>query len=134
MPYKIVPNIINVKGLANTALSLHTTKQFTSNTSSNNTIQVVDSHRGNVIHATTGNVFMTSNLNHTVGDTFKIYNNSSSNVITFTQNSGVTIHFSNTVNPLSNSYTGNRQIGPRGFATVTCIANNHYTVSGIGVV
>jgi hypothetical protein len=61
-----------------------------------------------------------------IGDTVTIYNNSASS-ITITQGSGVTLRLVATV------ATGNRTLGQRGLATILCVANNEFVITGGGL-
>jgi hypothetical protein len=61
-----------------------------------------------------------------IGDTVTIYNNSTSS-ITITQGAGVTLRLVATV------VTGNRTLGQRGLATILCVANNEFVITGGGL-
>ena len=77
------------------------------------------------------NVFVQP-LTFSQGDLIRIFNNTDS-VITITQNTGITIYLTNTANTLGAASTGNRNVAPRGFVTLTTVAANTFVISGIGV-
>lgn len=77
--------------------------------------------RGEVYDVTTGKTLNTSDMAE--GYTFGIYNNSASS-ITITQGSGVTLRLHGTTT------TGNRTLGPRGFATIWCRSNTEAICMG----
>ena len=140
MSFKVVTNILsaqrgaaNAVNTSNSALQATRQRNFVAANTTNVGHFVANTDAGNVLHVTTGNVFITTNATFRQGEFFRIYNNSV-NTITITQNSGSTLHFHNTTNVLANTLTGNRLIGPRGYVTVTCVHANTYIVHGIGVV
>ncbi len=59
-------------------------------------------------------------------DAVTIVNNSTGN-ITITQGSGVTMYFA------GSSTTGNRVLAQKGIATLVCISNNNFIISGAGL-
>ena len=59
-------------------------------------------------------------------DAVTIVNNSTGN-ITITQGSGVTMYFA------GSSTTGNRVLAQKGIATLVCISNNNFVISGAGL-
>jgi len=80
---------------------------------------------GAVISITTGGVTVPSGV-FTAGDTVLIYNNSSSSQ-TITQGASTTLRLPGTAD------TGNRTLQQRGLATVLCIANNEFLITGSGL-
>ena len=59
-------------------------------------------------------------------DAVTIVNNSTGN-ITITQGSGVTMYYA------GSSTTGNRVLAQKGIATLVCISNNNFIISGAGL-
>ena len=120
--------------VANSAAQTAVTASFTKSFSTQNTgYAAANTDVGGIISVSSGNVFITVKA-HNPGDQIHIYNANSTNTLTITQNTGVTIHYPNTTNVTANSLTGNRLLSPRGFATLTCVAANTYVIStGSGV-
>ena len=86
---------------------------------------LVSTDNGQHISITTGGVTVPSAV-FSVGDTISIYNNSAADQ-TITQGASVTLRFAGTVN------TGNRTLAQRGLATVLCVGNNEFVISGGGL-
>ena len=86
---------------------------------------LVSTDNGKHISITTGGVTVPSGV-FSVGDTISIYNNSAADQ-TITQGSSVTLRFAGTVN------VGNRTLAQRGLATVLCVGNNEFVISGGGL-
>ena len=128
-PLYVVINRVAAKLAANAVNSSYTKTfsiQSSGYTASNTDV-------GSIISIPSGNVYIVPSV-HKPGDQFHIYNSNSTNTLTITQNTGINIHFSNTVGVTANSLTGNRLLAPRGFATMTCVAANTYVIStGSGV-
>jgi len=120
--------------VANTAANVAVKASFTKSFSTQNTgYSAANTDVGGIISVSSGNVFITVKA-HNPGDQIHIYNANSTNTLTITQNTGVTIHFPNTTNVTASSLSGNRILAPRGFATLTCVAPNTYVIStGSGV-
>ena len=120
--------------VANTAANVAVKASFTKSFSIQNTgYSAANTDVGGIISVSSGNVFITVKA-HNPGDQIHIYNANSTNTLTITQNTGVTIHFPNTTNVTASSLSGNRILAPRGFATLTCVAPNTYVIStGSGV-
>ena len=120
--------------VANSAAQTAVTASFTKSFSTQNTgYAAANTDVGGIISVSSGNVFITVKA-HNPGDQIHIYNANSTNTLTITQNTGVTIHFPNTTNVTASSLSGNRILAPRGFATLTCVAPNTYVIStGSGV-
>ncbi len=140
MSFKVVTNILsaqrgaaNAVNTSNAALLATRQRQFAGANTSNAGYFVANTDSGRVLTMTRGNVFITSNSRFQQGEFFRIYNNSV-NTIVVTQNTGTTLHFHNASNVLANTLTGNRQIGPRGYVTVTCVEANTFIIHGVGVV
>ena len=116
--------------VANSAVAASYTKAFSNQTSG---YAASNTDVGGIISVPSGNVFIKPSV-HNPGDQIHIYNSNSTNTLTITQNTGVTIHYSNVLSATANSLTGNRILAPRGFATLTCVAPNNYVIStGSGV-
>lgn len=140
--YKIVPNITVARNSANAAADIASAafevannayiRQFSPNTETD-IIEVSNTYTGNVLQVFTGNVFVDVNSAFTIGQYISIYNDSDTDTVTLTENTNVTLHYHNTVNVLSNTYTGNRLIGPKGYVTLTCVNTDVYIVTGAGI-
>jgi hypothetical protein len=86
---------------------------------------LVSSDAGKHISITTGGVTVPSGV-FSVGDAVSIYNDSGTNQ-TITQGSSVTLRNAGT------SSTGNRTLAQYGLATILCVANNTFVISGSGL-
>lgn len=75
--------------------------------------------------SSTSNVFIPNNVFFT-GNTVMIVNQSTNNV-TVTQNSGVTMFLAGSTS------TGNRTLSGKGIATVLCVGANNFIISGAGL-
>lgn len=73
----------------------------------------------------TANVFIPNNVFFT-GNTLMI-TNISTNTVTITQNSGVTMFLAGTTT------TGNRSLASKGIATLMCVSANNFIISGAGL-
>lgn len=73
----------------------------------------------------TANIFVPNNVFYT-GNTVMI-TNLSTNTVTITQNSSVTMFLGGT------STTGNRSLAVKGIATLVCVGANNFIISGAGV-
>jgi hypothetical protein len=76
---------------------------------------------GGLVSITTGGVTVPNTI-FTSGQNVTIFNNSGSNQ-TITQGTGVTMYW-------ISANTGNRTLQPYGLATVLCVANNTFVISG----
>ena len=83
---------------------------------------LVASDNGKHISITTGGVTVPSGV-FSAGNIVTVYNNSSSSQ-TITQGASVTLREAGTAN------TGNRILGQRGLATILCVANNEFVITG----
>ena len=78
-----------------------------------------------LVSITTGGIIVPLNV-FNAGQTVTIFNNSIYTQI-LTQGAGVTMYFVGTVN------TGNRSLAPHGLATVVCVDNNTFVITGGGL-
>jgi hypothetical protein len=88
--------------------------------------QLTSADNGKYIDITTGGISIVTATGMTAGQNAMIYNNSSSTQ-TITQGAGVTLRQAGTTN------TGNRTIAQYGIATILCVGNNIYVISGSGL-
>lgn len=86
---------------------------------------LVSTDTGRHISITTGGITVPAGV-FSVGSIITIYNNSTSNQ-TITQGASVTLRQSGTAN------TGNRTLSQYGVATILCVSNNVFVISGSGL-
>ena len=87
------------------------------------TLQGTDDSK--LVSITTGGILVPINV-FVAGQTVTIFNNSIYTQ-TITQGTGVTMYFVGTVN------TGNRSLAPHGLATIVCVDNNTFVITGGGL-
>lgn len=116
---------------SNAALALDRTKIHSLNYHTVGPLTVTSNNFGNIMHVTANNanVFLSQSFISIPGGMTFIFNNTT-NRITVTQNSGMTLFSPNTTNASAAALTGNMLIPPGGYVQLIVVSSNTAVVTG----